>query len=212
MHSLILVEITMICKKCNYNSNFSIKIYDIETKCKYHKEIGQIYTAEQLVPKGLCWELYYSIYANCLALLYSGTPQKMWIRKKGITKIFSECPCNDGVKVEVEVEDNFPFPINKVKEIAEEVCKCIYRPLDGHFRNVKIKIIEIGECCQKKYKKGDIFIFNTNNKAELCPAGFATCYPYFEYLSEQKKILEKDVELKVHCPDYVGVIYKIKMH
>ncbi|KKR03872.1 MAG: hypothetical protein UT30_C0017G0011 [Candidatus Uhrbacteria bacterium GW2011_GWF2_39_13] len=200
----------MVCKYCiDEKAACKIKVARIETKCKYHCCPGLVYSYDKIAPAGICRELFYSVYPECLSLLYSGKPRKLLPRKKGMTKIMASCPAPDGVKVEISVKDIFPPPVRIIKEITEEICKFIYRPLDGHFRRVFIRIIDKGNACPKNFLPGSIFEFNTIKKDELCPAGFAAIYPYIKTFYSTHKDGEMP-EIKIHCPDYVGVTYEIK--
>ena len=76
----------MNCKFCLDQMDFSVKVVDITTKCKYHRKIGQVYPASKVAPFGLCRELFYAAYPACLAALYHGKPMRGWLRKKGIQK------------------------------------------------------------------------------------------------------------------------------
>ncbi|MBT89495.1 MAG: hypothetical protein CMN79_03275 [Spirochaetales bacterium] len=198
----------MKCKYCIDEYDFSVKVAEIETKCKYHKETNQIYNASSVAPKGLCRELFYAAYPECLAALYSGLPEKKRFRQKGTDRMVVVCPAINGVKVLIKAEEILPKPLGKLKELVEEFCKKFYKAFDVPFRKVFIEIIEAGDGCHKDYRIGDIFEFNINKNDELCPAGFATIYPYLRFLKNSNKGKEGS-SIMVHCPDYVGVTYEV---
>ncbi|MBU0477577.1 hypothetical protein KKC91_03295 [bacterium] len=199
----------MNCKYCIDDIKYTVEVVDIETKCKYHKKIGEVYSSSAVAPAGLCRELFYTAYPRCLAVLYSGKPTRGWLRGKGVRSMTVRCPAANGIKVLIRVEDIFIPPIRMVKELVEELCKVIYRPLDGPFRKVAIEIIETGSDCPKGYHMGDTFYFNVDKQDELCPAGFATIYPYLRRMRNTKKNNGLLHSIKVHCPDCVGVTYNV---
>lgn len=198
----------MDCKYCIDDLNFTVMVADIATKCKYHKKKGAVYSASSVAPAGLCRELFYVAYPSCLALLYSGKPVRGLLRKKGVQRAIVSCPESKGIKIEVKVEEIFIPPLRAMKEFTEELCKFLFRPLDGHFRKIKIEVVETGFDCPKGYHIGDTFQFNTNKEDELCPAGFATIYPYLRFQKDINNNISSQ-SMKVHCPDYVGVTYEI---
>lgn len=199
----------MECEYCIDNLNLNIKIADIERKCKYHKKKGVIYPALDIAPKKLCWELFYAVYPDCLAVLYNGSPLRNSSRKKGMQEIIGSCPMPDGIKVKVKSVEILPAPLRVLKELMEEFTKKIYRAFDAPFRKVLIEVIETNPKCPKDYKIGDTFMFNINKKDELCPAGFAAIYPYFRLLKYNTKVNGLSHSICVHCPDYIGVTYEI---
>lgn len=196
----------MDCKYCIDNLDFTVKVANIKSTCKYHKKKGAVYLPAAIGPKGLCRELFYVSYSGCLAVLYNGIPVRGGLRKKGLKKIFVSCPNPEGIKVEVRSEEVLPAPLRMLKEFAEEIFKIIYRPLNAPFRRVIIEVVEAGRGCPKAHKIGETFRFNTGRKDELCPAGFAAIYPHLRFLSSNGRASGL---LSVHCPDYVGVIYEL---
>lgn len=192
----------MDCKYCIDNLNFKVKVADIETKCKYHKKEGAVYSVSALAPEGLCRQLFYAVYPACLAVLYNGLPARGRLRKKGMREAVAGCPAPAGVRVKIRSEEILPPPLRMLKELGEELCKRFYRAFDAPWRRVVMEIIQAGPDCPKGYSAGDVFKFNINKKDELCPAGFATLYPYLRLLPHS---------LYVHCPDYVGVTYEIAL-
>lgn len=201
----------MECRYCIDDLHIEAVIYDIETKCKYHKKQGAVYSPASLVPKGICKELFYAAYPGSLAVLYSGKPRCRGFRKKGIQEITATCPHPQGIKVLIKYQEVLPAFIRKLKEICEEIVKVVYRPFDAHFRRVLIEVIEESSHCPKGYTKGTIFTFNTGKTDELCPAGFAAIYPYARILKACKDKGNCSGSMKVHCPDHVGVTYEIKV-
>lgn len=202
----------MNCKYCLDDLNFSVKVVDIATKCKYHKKTEVVYSPSAVAPGGLCRELFYAAYPACLSLLYSGKPIRGWLRKKGIKKIASSCPAANGIKVAIKAEEIFIPPLRMLKEFIEEVCKIVLRPLDGPFRRVVIEVIEAGSDCPKGYRVGDKFYFNIDKQDELCPASFSAIYPYLRLLKGKNKnegLLSS--KINVHCPDWVGVTYELEV-
>lgn len=200
----------MKCKYCIDEYDFSVKVAHIETKCKYHREINQVYKASSVAPKGLCRELFYAAYPECLAVLYNGLPEKKRFRAKGKDRMVAVCPAINGVKVLITAEEILPTPLGKLKELVEEFCKIFKKAFDVPFRKVFLEIIEVGDECHKGYKVGDRFEFNVDKNDELCPAGFAAVYPYLRLLNNSNKE-SGDSSIMVHCPDYVGVTYEITM-
>lgn len=196
----------MDCQYCIDGLAFAAKILDIETKCKYHKKKGEVYSVSSFVPKGLCMELFYAAYPSSLAVLYNGTPARLGFRKNGLRRAVVSCPHPKGIKVEISCNELFLGPLRMIKEFIEELLKIVYRPLDMHFRRVTIKVIEVSAYCPKGYKVGDRFEFNTHRRNELCPAGFAAIYPYLRVLGKEGNANS----LTAHCPDYVGVTYEIR--
>lgn len=199
----------MNCKHCIDDLEFKIKIADIETKCKYHKRKGIIYSSSSLSPKGMCRELFYAIYPECLSVLYNGLPVRGRLRKKGMQETIAICPAPEGIKVRIRSEEIFPPAFRILKELIEELCKKFYRAFDAPFRRVFIEVIQTNFNCPKNYKLGDIFMFNINKKDELCPAGFFTLYPYLRLLKNCNKQSGLPHSIYVHCPDYVGVTYEV---
>lgn len=198
----------MECEYCIEDFNFNIKVADIITKCKYHKVKGALYKPFAAAPKGLCRQLFYSVYPDCLAVLYNGVPRCGKTRVKGMREIVSQCPAPCGVKARIKSKEMLPSFLRVCKELVEEVLKKFIRAFDGPFRNVEIEIIDAGNC-PKGYKRGDKFRFNISKQNELCPAGFFACYPYFRFLKEEKEQNGKAAPICVHCHDYVGVIYEV---
>lgn len=199
----------MNCDYCTDDISFKVKVVDIETKCKYHKELGHVFNMQDLAPKGLCRELFYAAYPKSLAVLYNGRPNRGKIRSKGINQMVTACPAPNGVKVRIRTEERLHPIFRMIKELIEEFMKFIHRGYDAPFRNVTIEVAEVGTYCPKGYQEGDMFKFNINKQDELCPAAFATVYPYLKFLDNEKNKTGRSKTMKIHCPDFVGVTFEI---
>jgi uncharacterized repeat protein (TIGR04076 family) len=98
-----------------------------------------------------------------------------------------------------------------LKELAEEALKFLLRGYDAPYREVALEVVEAGSACPKNYEVGQKFFFNTDNTEELCPAAFSSTYPYINYLSKLRGSNSEPCSMKVHCPDYVGVTFNVKV-
>lgn len=199
----------MGCEYCTDETSFEVKVSEIETKCKYHKQIGRVFKMEELAPQGLCRELFYAAYPKSLAVLYNGMPNRGKFRTKGINQLVTACPAPNGVRVRIRTEERLHPYLRMIKELFEEFLKWIFRAYDAPFRKVSIEVEEVGSYCPKGYQVGDRFQFNINKQDELCPAAFATVYPYLKFLENEKNVTGKSKSMKVHCPDFVGVTFDV---
>lgn len=198
----------MDCGFCTDMIDCRAKVAHIETKCKYHKNKGQVYEMPAFAPPGLCRELFHAVYPESLAVLYSGTPRKFLPRSEGASSLDGVCPA--GITARICKEEILPPPVRVLKELGEECAKAFYRPFDAHFRRVFLEITGGEASCPKGYSPGSRFQFNTENRLELCPAGFAALQPYVRICSARHLAKGISQRLSVHCPDYVGVTYELQ--
>ncbi|MBF0624372.1 MAG: hypothetical protein HQL82_06150 [Magnetococcales bacterium] len=198
----------MPCPHCTDHLPLSVRVARIETRCKYHPREGLVYGPAALVPNGLCRELFCAAYPEALAVLYNGRPRRLRPRQQGQAVSFARCPAPGGVRVAVRCRDKLPPPLRVAKELAEEACKVLFRPVDAHFRGVTIEVLEVGPACHKGYEPGRRFEFNVGDTRQLCPAGFAAIQPHVGRLAASGA---DQAPLTVHCPDWVGVTYEIRL-
>ncbi|MEE2999875.1 MAG: TIGR04076 family protein [Pseudomonadota bacterium] len=199
------------CPYCHDDLKVSVTVANVITKCKYHRRIGQEYKHDEIAPKGLCRTMFYRAYPTALAILYHGKPKKFWFRGFGKDTAVVSCPAENGVKVKITSREKLPAPIRLLKELAEEVLKLVLRGYDAPFREVALEVVEAGSSCPKGYSVGQKYYFNTDDTKELCPAAFSTTYPYMNYLAKTKRATGKPCSMKVHCPDFVGVTFDVKV-
>ncbi len=199
------------CPYCHDDLKVSVSVDNIITKCKYHRRIGQDYSLDHIAPEGLCRAMFYRAYPTSLAILYHGRPKKFWFRSRGKDTQEVSCPAVNGVKVKVSSREKLPAPIRMLKELAEEALKLVLRGYDAPFREIALEVVEAGSACPKGYKTGQKFYFNTDDTEELCPAAFSSAYPYVNYLAKTKRATGEPCSMKVHCPDFVGVAFDVKV-
>jgi uncharacterized repeat protein (TIGR04076 family) len=167
------------------------------------------YDQTNIAPQEMCRELFYAAYPAALSLLYSGKPRKTWLRRHGLSKVSVSCPVRNGVALVVQKKEILPAPVRMLKELAEEAVKIFWRPVDAHFRKVAMQVALCGAQCPRDYPVGRKFAFNTHCTNELCPAGFATIYPYVRYL--ERESVNANKTLRIHCPDHAGVLYDLSV-
>ena len=66
----------MDCPYCIDHLNYTVTVAAIETRCKYHCRCGLTYDKDAVAPRGLCRELFFAAYPAALALLYGGRPRR----------------------------------------------------------------------------------------------------------------------------------------
>ena len=178
-----------------------VEVKSIAGKCKYHKKAGEIYTLEDLAPKGMCLDAYHAAYPYCLAL--SEGASFRWMKDEDPDAVF--CQCSKSIVV---IEIKRPLFITAIEKNM----------------TVFMKVSKIRGKCPKKMKVGDEFLFNLGQKEkEICPAGFNAIFPYLlGYAGCRGKdfwentfcdILSKQdiLAISVECPDNINrVEYRIR--
>ncbi len=202
--------LTTQCDYCIDGVNAAATVVRIRSRCAYHKRTGETFVQAQFGPPGMCGELYHAAYSACLAVLYSGKPRFWRPRSRGRATLTACCPAADPVRLTVTMGERFPPPIRIVKEMAEELFKKTYRPVDAHFRNVTMEVAAAGASCPKGYKPGDSFSFDTGRRGRLCPAAFAAVYPALRPLALTAKVGGSAPRLRIQCPDHAGVTFEVR--
>jgi len=206
-----MMEQASDCPYCHDDLNVTVSVDDVMTKCKYHRRIGQGYSIDEIAPPGLCRTMFYRAYPTSLAVLYHGKPKKFWLRRRGHDSYIVSCPASEGVEVKISSKEQLPMLIRMMKELLEEALKFFLRGYDAPFRQVALEVVKAGPACPKGYKIGQKFYFNTNNTEELCPAAFSSTYPYINYLANMNRSSGEACSMQVHCPDFVGVTFGLKV-
>lgn len=177
---------------CTPDTNIKVELDSYTIRCKYHKKYRKNkYDFYNIAPKGLCPDLFYTIYPHCLALLYDA---------KVDTVLYCPNPEAD-IKIKIKVK---PMVLKQLLNKTEKLARKYWRPLSLTDKRIIIEVIN-GNNCPRNHKPNQKFEFNIGFFSELCPAGFHSIYP-FVFLMARKKLKTA----YVGCPDAKNkIVYKL---
>lgn len=146
---------------------FSIKaqIIDKVGVCPRGHKKGSFFAIEDVLTKSFCPLAFYSVFPYYLTLIHSGKFE--WLLEGENVKV--QCPKVDGVIMEVGLAS--------------------WRSLGSGA--VEVKIIGTKGICQKGYKKGDVFIFDSEQQS-FCFKAIANLIPF--------KALKDSGDKRYACP------------
>lgn len=189
----------------------SLKTGHFQRTCRYHRQQGQEFTRNQLLPEGMCPHAYMVTYPYALALLYDAkfpgaeysavgknesTPQR---------EVIVSCPGTDNrITLRIRIRYTFPLLLRILKKAAIRTLQTL--GIDGEYpdKNVILDVISVNGQCPQSMQKDTSYFFNVKNRKELCPASFYGAYPLFLRAAATE---EKCGKINVHCPDPFGVHY-----
>ena len=185
------------CDICTPEKSIGIVVNSCAQRCKYHKSPDKDeYDFQKMSPKGLCPDLFYSIYSHCLALLYDAKVEG------GLS--FS-CP-NPEADVRVKIIPKH-LPFSPILNFIERLSRRFWRPLSLTDKRIFIEVSSSGDGCPRNHRKGQRFEFNIGFSDDLCPASFHSIYP-FVFLKARNKLKDR---VYIGCPDAKNIItYKIE--
>lgn len=186
---------------CKHYGTSEIKLLKhMRNGCRYHKIIGQEYNLKSITPANLCPDAFHSAYPYCLALLYDAEIKHVRIK----------CP-NDSNYITMKISKHTFLPefAEKLKNKFLKTATRLGFSGDIIIAKVKIKIENIKGVCPAEYTVGDEFEFNIRKQTELCPASFASVFPFIGN-NRATYWREKNSSVCIQCPDRTGAVYEIK--
>lgn len=169
--------------------------------CKYYRGMSETFNLDQLGPKTLCLDLYFTAYPYCLSLLYGA--KFTWEKDKNAVN--AQCPAANG-NVHFEVRK---IPLKKmiISNGIRKNCKII----------IKITHIEKASggyenSCICRHSVGQEFEFNQGDDlSQMCPSAFYNIYPTLKtIINGGKPNWTKCGNVFMQCPDNVsGIMFEI---
>lgn len=164
--------------------NFEIEQISCETTCPYHRnQEGKIYSADEILPQGICPWLYNSVYPYLLGLLYGA---RFEYNAEGDCNVC--CPAAKGVDTLIRLRPNDGS----------------FDPRVGKNMNFVIfaEVVKVHGECSYGHVEGQKFIFPTCMKEHyLCPAAFHNAFPLMSLTPPS--CIDKN---NLRCPDWANVI------
>jgi hypothetical protein len=188
------------CSSLNGKSNsLKIKVKGFCNSCFFYRKCNEEFGLTELVPEGVCPDLFSQIYPQYLSLLYDGKPPAKDIDTSLI------CPGNKA-KTYWRIKSRklwLSFFIN----LADKIFRILGQPKDLFDRKIEIEMIGSDGECPCGYKGNIKFSFNQYShiwgRRFFCPAVFYTLYPFLISIKPQEKI-------SLQCPaDYTSIIFEI---
>lgn len=156
-----------LCTILEIKQELNLNLVSFTYRCRYHKwPKRERYTQNNLSPKGLCPDLFYTAYIYCLCALYS--------KKDKPDTFIVKCPnpqANIWIKIVTKKMSTYylrrliTLLLSKLKvnkEIPDSNCYLILERTEGD--------------CAMNMKEGTKFVFNLWRKYELCPATLSNIY------------------------------------
>jgi uncharacterized repeat protein (TIGR04076 family) len=175
----------------------------ISGSCKYHREVGRVYTSKEVIPEDFCTRAYVAVYPYCLSLLYGAVFS--WMKKTDENSVEAQCPAPFNpviMKIFREI-----IPEEKRKTRKDEDRYNIYVEIIGKSKDSQ-KIPKSCRDCGRKMKVGKRFEFNKGQFSGICPAAFNHMFPYLIALQSGGKIdwQNEDGSIVLTCPDNISKI------
>ncbi|MFC1756638.1 TIGR04076 family protein [Patescibacteria group bacterium] len=175
----------------------------VSGSCKYHRDIGRVYTFKDLVPEGLCPHAYFVAYPYCLGLLHEA--KFSWMKNIDENTVIAQCPAPSNPIVMKIWRDLIPKEKRKTDK-------------DDDRYNIFIELVEKLEDSTKVYKSCQNcaqtmkverkWEFNKGQLAGICPAAFNQMFPYLVALENGGHLdwQNKDGSVTLPCPDNISKV------
>jgi len=180
-------------------SSLKVKIKTFSNSCFFCRKCNEEFGLAELVPEGVCPDLFYQIYPQYLSLLYNG---KSFNKNENIILI---CP---GIKAKTYWRiKSRKFWLSIFINIADKIFRALGQPKDLFNSKVEIELIKTDGKCPRGYKDRIKFSFNQYShiwgRRFFCPAVFYTLYPFMISIKPGAKVL-------LQCPaDYTSIVFEI---
>jgi len=178
--------------------NLKVKVKAFKNSCFFCRKCGREFNLEQMVPSGVCPDLFFQIYPQYLSLLYGGKPDN--------GQVTLVCPGTHAKTFWSIKAKKFWF--SPVINIVDKLCRFLGQPKDLFDRAVVITLLKTEGMCPRGYQGKIKFSFNQYSHLWtgrfFCPAVFYTLYPFLTARQNEENVC-------VQCPaDYTSIIFEIK--
>lgn len=193
-------------KRCCSNlqqppSTLRVRVVDFKAPCLFYREKGEEFTLDELVPEGICPDLFFQIYPQYLSLLYDG--------KKSNNKMILQCPGNVS-KTYWNITTK-ALLLSPIINLARLFFRLIGRPKDIIDKKIIIYLESVEGTCPRGYSGKVKISFNQYShlwkRRFFCPAVFYTIYPFL--ISVVNNNMKKE-PLLIRCPaDNASILFEL---
>lgn len=178
-------------------SSLRVRVVDFGAPCLFFRKRGEEFAVDELIPEGVCPDLFFHIYPQYLSLLYDGQPLNA---RTGSREAVVCCPGIEGKTV---------WRVQKVRlllspliNLAEKFFRLIGMPKDLFDKKIVIDLLKTEGTCPRGYSGNVVFSFNQLSplwkRRYFCPALFYTVYPFL--VATAGKAMREESMLRVQCP------------
>ena len=184
------------CSRLKDLDAVKISVDGFKNSCFFCRKCGEKFSLEELIPWGVCPDLFFQIYPSYLSAFYGG---------KDTDGAVLSCPGKTG-KTYWRLRSRKLF-LSPLINLAGWIFRLLGKPKDLFDSYIEIEMIETKGDCPRGYVKGQKFYFNQYSHIWghrfFCPAVFYTLYPFLVNYVPGSPVL-------VQCPaDYTSIIFKI---
>ncbi|MEW6609199.1 MAG: hypothetical protein AB1414_17440 [bacterium] len=183
--------------------SLKVQVCDFKHTCFFCRTRGEKFSIHEMVPEGMCPDLFFQIYPQYLGLLYDGCPG---LEKGKLREALLYCPGNKAKTLLWRITSK-KLPLSLVINIADKIFRFIGKPKDLFDRKIVLELIDTKGVCPRGYQGKVKFVFNQYShiwgRRFFCPAVFYTLYPFL-LANEQKG------HIQIQCPaDYTSIVFEI---
>ncbi|MDD5109193.1 MAG: hypothetical protein PHC29_06800 [Candidatus Omnitrophica bacterium] len=175
-----------------------VRVKNFRNPCFFYRKCQEEFNIINMVPEGVCPDLFFGIYPQYLSLLYGG-------KSKTKGQLVLSCPGTKGKTFWViKARKLFFWPL---VNLADGLFRFIGRPKDLFDSCVEIELLRVEGICPAGYSGKVKFSFNQYShlwgRRYFCPAVFYTLYPFLISNNKQDGLL-------LQCPaDYTSITFEI---
>lgn len=158
--------------------SLKVKVVDFKSPCLFYRKKGEEFLLDEIIPEGMCPDLFFQIYPQYLSLLYDGKALNTEGRGAAIVK----CPGATG-KTYWRVGRK-KLLLSPMINLAEKLFRLIGMPKDFIDKKIVVTLQGVEGECPKEYSRPLSFSFNQYShlwgRRFFCPAVFYTLYPFLK--------------------------------
>ncbi|MEO5378184.1 MAG: hypothetical protein H7832_10450 [Magnetococcus sp. DMHC-6] len=177
----------------------TIKLESFRKPCWFYRKEGMTFANHELIPDGICPDLFFFVYPHYLSMLYDG----QGLNQSNAVTI--TCPGDRGFTTWRITAPRLPFwPII---ELAEKFFRWLGSPKDIYSRMIVMEWIEGSGMCPHGYRPGAKHRFNQYamlflHKHKFCPSVFYTLYPLLRKATVPDLLLKQTIQ----CPSDISAL------
>lgn len=182
-------------------STLKVRVVDFKAPCLFYRKKGEEFTIDELVPEGVCPDLFFQIYSQYLSLLYDG---KIYSKN-----IMLQCLGNDA-KTYWSITTKTML-LSPIINLARLFFRLVGRPKDLIDKKIIIDLKGNEGECPMGYSEKVKISFNQYShlwkRRFFCPAVFYTIYPFLIALINDNN---KKEPLLIRCPaDNTSILFEL---